>query len=344
MNLRKLELPNGRAIGESQKPYIVAEINTSHFGNRQFAVESIHAAKAAGVDAVKFQSWSPESLFTNSYLTKNNLEARIYKKLSLGSHDLKYLADICVDLELGFASTPYSSSEVQDLVRLPNVPFVKIASMDLPNRELLDSAASSGLPVFLSTGMSTDDEINAAVDYLHKRTDKLLVFHCTSVYPTPRAKVNLNNIVGLRNRFPTVPIGFSDHTLGCGAAIAAVALGACVFEKHFTLDQSRIGFDNSMASEPDELAEYVREINETYTSLGGFARVLDEHELDQRLVMRRSVFASRKISPGEIISRDMLQLKRPGNGMGLDRLEEILGKTASNLIEQDAYISNEDLN
>ena len=343
MKLRTLVLPGERSIGDGLKPYVVAEINTSHFGDRQFAVDSIHAAKAAGVDAVKFQSWAPESLFTDSYLSTNSLEARIYRKLSLDLSDLKYLADVCVDIELGFASTPYSTDEIKDLVRLPNVPFVKIASMDLPNRELLAEAAYSGLPVFLSTGMSTDDEINDAIDFLQSRTAKILVFHCTSVYPTPRTSVNLNNILSLRNRFPTVPIGFSDHTLGFGAAVAAVPLGASVFEKHFTLDQSRIGFDNSMASEPDELTAYVREINETYLSLGSFERTLNDEELSQRSLMRRSIFASRDISPGEIISRDMLQFKRPGNGLGLDRLEEIIGRTASKAIMRDAYISNEDI-
>lgn len=334
--MRTLTLPTGQQIGDGCKPFVVAEINTSHFGDIDKAISALAAAKRAGADVVKFQSWAPESLFTESYLAKNSIEARIYRKLSMSESDLRLISEKCGELGLGFASTPYSLKEVLELSKFPNVPFVKIASMDLPNRELLEAAIDTGLPVFLSTGMCTDAEIDKAVEFISARTKKLLIFHCTSVYPTPRQNANLRNISNFRDRFREFPIGFSDHTLGSGAAVAAIALGASVFEKHFTLDQSKIGFDNAMATEPDELKLYVEEIQATSNSLGSLGRHLSEDELAQRDVMRRSIYAAVDISEGEIVTREQLQFKRPGGGLGVDRIAEVIGKSAVCNIQKDS--------
>lgn len=335
-----VELPTGESITEDSTPYVIAELNTSHFGKVELAIEAAEQAKAAGANVLKLQSWSTDSLFTTSYLEDRKVEARIYDKFSLSFSELSEISAHCQEIGIGFASTPYTHKEIDELVSLPGVPFVKIASMDVPNVELLTHAAETGFPIILSTGMSTYEEVSRAVEAIENiSSNKLIVLHCTSVYPTETSRANLRNISGLMELFPETPIGYSDHTIGYSAAVAAVALGSRVFEKHFTLDNSKLGFDNSMATQPDDLKEYVGVIRATFEGLGSYERILDQAEISQKLAMRRSIFTASSIPAGKTITREMLQLKRPGNGMDISELKNVIGKTALDDIPVDFQIS-----
>jgi N-acetylneuraminate synthase len=322
-----LKMRNGRLVDEDSAPYITAEINTGHFGKIDLAVEAIRAAKGAGCDCIKFQSWKPESLFTERYLATNRIERRMYDRLSLDASQLRDLSDECASVGLDFSSTPYSFAEVDELVAMKNVPYIKIASMEINNPEFLRYVGVAGAPIVLSTGMSDIDEIRAAVSViLSTGNAQLAVLHCTSVYPTADNELNLNNILMLRREFPELVVGFSDHSLGDVAPAVAVGLGARFLEKHFTLDKSRPGFDNAMAMMPDELAKYVEVAHAALGMLGSDSRKVSDDELAQRSVMRRSIYAAGEMPAGLVITREMLQFKRPGTGLSPVLASELIGK------------------
>ena len=317
---------SGRKIGDGQQPYIVAELNTSHFGNPASARHLVQEAKASGADCVKFQSWSAESLYSQEYLADNPIQARMLRGLALSEEALRDLATYCNEIGIDFASTPYSMAEAQFLASIPEVPFIKIASMDLVNIEFLREVASLGKPVVLSTGMSQLYEVDAAVQALTGAgCDELVILHCVSIYPTPPQLVSLLNIEALRERFPEWPIGFSDHTLTTSAPVGAVALGASLIEKHLTADRSRPGMDNQMAMEPSEFRRMVDQCLEVFTSLGTRERVVSDVELEQRIKMHRSLVASRDLPAGHALVVDDLTLRRPGSGISPSQLHDVVG-------------------
>ena len=222
-----ITLRNGRRIGDYFKPYIVAELNTSHFGNIEIAKSMIDEAKSAGCDCVKFQSWSADTLYSESYYEDNRMAKRMVSKFSLSNAQLHELAEYATKKELDFASTPYSIEEARFLVEKCNVPFVKIASMELNNTPYLTELGRLQVPLVLSTGMGTTEEIISAVEAIQSTgNEDIVILHCTSVYPSPPIIIRLQNIVGLRTEFPQYPIGYSDHSLGIEIPAASVALGA----------------------------------------------------------------------------------------------------------------------
>lgn len=339
-----LNMRNGRCIDESSAPYITAEINTGHFGKMDLAFEAIKAARNAGCDCIKFQSWKPESLFTTRYLTANRIEHRMYDRLSLDASQLSELSNECARAGIDFCSTPYSFAEIDELASIGSVPYLKIASMEIDNPEFLAYAGRSGVPIVLSTGMADMHEIRSAVStILDTGNTNLALLHCTSVYPTPDNDLNLLNISTLRSEFPEVLVGFSDHSLGIIAPVVAVGLGARFLEKHFTLDRSKPGFDNAMALMPDQLAEYVRVSHSAASMLGTPERVLSEAELDQRKIMRRSVFAAEGLTAGTLLTREMLQFKRPGSGVSPSDSAIIVGRTLTHDVEEGQAIGPEDV-
>lgn len=309
-------------------PYIVAELNTSHFGKTDLARDMITSCKNMGVDCVKFQSWTEDSLYASSYFKQNPIAKRFFKKYSMGPDELKELATFCQGIGIGFASTPYSTDEVDFLVEECGAAFVKIASMDLNNLPYLEYIARKNVYTILSTGMGSLEEIEQAVGVFEAQQTSggLCLLHCVSLYPCPPEACNLNNISLFKERFPRIDIGYSDHTKGPEAAIAAVALGAQVIEKHFTLDNGQIGMDNQMATEPDAFAQMVTFCRSAAQALGSRYRVLTEDEIAQRQVMRRSAVALRDLAEGEVVSADDIVFKRPGTGLAPDRIASFLGK------------------
>lgn len=323
-----ITLLNGRQIGDFQDPYIIAELNTSHFGDVEIAKEMINKVKAAGGNCVKFQSWSAETLYCESYYKTNAITKRVVKKFSLSNEQLKELSSYAAALGIDFASTPYSIEEAQFLVKECNVPFVKIASMELNNHPYLKALGALGVPLILSTGMGTLAEIVEAVEAIQETgNEQIIILHCTSIYPAPPELIRLQNIIGLRSEFPKFPIGYSDHSLGIEIPAASIALGACVVEKHFTLDSTRIGMDNQMAAEPEELKNMIAACRRVYAATGGTGRLLTSQEKSQTQKMRRSIVAKYQLTAGHALSMDDIEFKRPGDGLTPKQCSEYIGKT-----------------
>ena len=322
-----LKLRNGRVIGDGQLPYVIAELNSSHNGNIETAKQMIAAAKECGCDCVKFQSWSSESLYADEYYEANPISKRIVSKFSLNSEQLVELAEYCQKVGIDFSSTPYSNQEVDFLAERTNAPFIKIASMEINNFPFLKYIAAKGLPIVLSTGMSTIEEIRQAVEAIEETGNrKLCILHCVSVYPASSEIINLRNITMLKRLFPHYVIGYSDHTIGSEVAAASVALGAGLIEKHFTLDNKKMGMDNNMATEPPEMKALVEACRSVYEALGSEERILLQGEKEQQLKMRRSLVSARSISSGEILTADDIVAKRPGDGIPPDCVERLVGR------------------
>jgi sialic acid synthase SpsE len=324
-----VKLRNGRVIGDYLEPYIVAELNTSHFGDMEIAREMIRQAKNAGCDCVKFQSWSAETLYCESYYKtkENSIAKRIVKKFSIDNLQLKALSKYSSELGIDFSSTPYSIEEAVFLVEECNVPFVKIASMELNNLPYLTQLGELGVPLVLSTGMGNPTEIMNAVRTIEETgNQQIVILHCTSVYPSQPVIIRLQNVAGLRIEFPRYPIGFSDHSVGLEIPAASIALGACLVEKHFTLDSKRIGMDNQMATEPEEMAMMVRACHNVHAAMGGAARVLSSQEMEQIPKMRRSVVSKRPIPAGVKITIEDIEFKRPGTGIAPSDMDKVLGR------------------
>ena len=337
-------LRDGTVILDYGRPYIISEVNSSHNGSMELAKQMIDASVDIGCDCVKFQSWSVSSLYSKTYYDANPISKRFVKKFSMATEQLKELANYCSEKGISFSSTPYSEEEVDFLVEECNVPYIKIASMEINNPRFLRYIGKKHVPIILSTGMSTFDEVDEAVNVLHNvGVEQMVILHCVSVYPTKLINVNLMNILGLRDRFSMHPIGFSDHTEGDVAAVAAVALGAGVIEKHLTLDKSKVGMDNGMATEPSEFTALVSKCRDIQIAMGSKERVLIQQELDQRKNMRRSIVSTRDIMAGEIIAECDLYAKRPGIGIAPNRTDNIIGKKAIKDIEADTVILQEDI-
>jgi sialic acid synthase SpsE len=329
-------------IGDDQAPYIIAEVNSSHNGNVETAKKMIDAAVKAGCSCVKFQSWTPETLYSRSYYDKNPIAARIVKKMSLSESELQGLSQYCKASGVGYSSTPYAEDEVDFLLEKCNAPFIKVASMDINNLPFLEYIGATGAPIILSTGMADIDEIQQAISIIEKTGNtKLALLHCISIYPAAPETIHLNNIPMLKALYPNYPIGFSDHTLGIEVAGAAIALGSLIIEKHLTLDRSRMGMDNNMAIEPDEMEELVKNCNTIKSAMGSYARVVSNAELQQRNNMRRSIIAKKDLKAGTILKKEDLYAKRPGTGFAPDQYSKVIGKELIKDVESDTLISSE---
>lgn len=341
--MAQVVLRDGTAVKDYAAPYIIAEINSSHNGSVETARKMIETAKEIGVSCVKFQSWSADSLYSGSYYAGNPIAKRIVQKFALDEEQLGELADYCAEIGIAFSSTPYSRREVDFLLERCRAPFIKIASMDINNPDYLKYIARTGAPIILSTGMAETAEVERAVKTIEDAgNSNIILLHCISIYPAEPSTIHLNNITGLREAFPGCPVGFSDHTLGIETACAATALGAAVIEKHFTLDKTKMGMDNNMATEPDEFARMIQCCHNVHEALGSKERVVSEAEYEQRRKMRRSVIAARDLKAGQTLSAADLDVKRPGTGIPADRLENMIGRTLARDVKADTLLTDAD--
>lgn len=340
-----IELKNQIKLGDYEKPFFVAEMNSSHNGKMELALHMIDEAVNAGCDAIKFQSWSADTLYSESYYKENPIAKKVVSKFALTPKQLKELAQYTKEKNVIFSSTPYSISEVDFLVEECDAEYIKIASMDLNNLPFLSYIGKKQLPVILSTGMGTLDEIRRAVNTIEETGNtNICILHCVSVYPIDVAQVNLNNILMLRETFPEYPIGYSDHTTGTEAACGAIALGACMIEKHFTLNNNKIGLDNQMATEPKEMKALIDCCMKVHSAMGVKERILTNAENEQKEKMRRSIVASQDIISGESLTIEMLDAKRTGKvGVSPDEYSFFIGKTALHDIKKDDMILKEDV-
>lgn len=333
---------NGRNVGLNEKPYIIAEVNTSHFGKVEIAKEMICMAKEIGADCVKFQSWTDDTLYSKSYYDANPIAQRFVKRYSLSEEAFTKIVDYCSEIGIDFSSTPYSENEVDFLVDKTNAPFIKIASMELNNLPFLDYIGRKGVPIILSTGMGTLEEIEKAVSTIENTGNRqIVILHCISIYPATPEITNLRNITTLKERFPNYVIGFSDHSMGPELAAASIALGAGVIEKHFTLDQSKIGMDNQMAMETDGFETMIQFCHNVASAMGSSERILTEKELEQRKNMRRSIVTAQHLTAGHTLTEADLTFKRPGTGIQPEDLNSLIGRTITKDIEADILLQPE---
>lgn len=326
---RAIKFNDKKCIGDSHRPYFVAELNTSHFGNIKLAKKLILKAKQSGCDCVKLQSWTSDTLYSKNFYKKNPISKKFFDKYSLNNRKLKELSIYSKKIGISFSSTPYSEDEVDFLVKECNPAFIKVASMDLNNHIFLKYIAKKKVPIILSTGMGTEKEIISAVKVIKDNgQSKICILHCISLYPLDYKIANLKNITMLRKKFKNIPIGYSDHSIGSLLPITAVSLGACLIEKHFTLDNKKIGMDNQMATEPDSMKKLTSDCLIAFDSLGSENRKLSKQEFEQRKKMRRSIFTKKLVKKNEIITLKKIILRRPGIGISPDKIKKILGKKA----------------
>ncbi|WAM37241.1 N-acetylneuraminate synthase [Caldicellulosiruptor acetigenus] len=330
---------------DKSKCFIIAEAGVNHNGDINIAKKLIDVAFEAGADAIKFQTFKSENLVTKDApkapyqesLTWYGTQFEMLKKLELSYDDYKILKRYCDEKGIIFISTPFDFESV-DLLEKLDVPLYKVSSGDLTNLPLLKYIARFNKPVIISTGMANLGEVEMAVNTIKKcGNGNIALLHCTSSYPTDYGDVNLTAMLTLKNAFK-LPVGYSDHTTGIEVAIAAVAMGAVIIEKHFTLDKNLKGPDHRFSLTPDELKAFIKSIRNVEMALGdGIKRCL-ESEKENKFFSRKSIVAKRTIKKGERIEADMVDFKRPEKGLPPTMLEYILGKRAVCDIEKDTFI------
>jgi N,N'-diacetyllegionaminate synthase len=323
--------------------YIVAEAGMSHDGSLDAALRLVEAAAAAGADAVKFQLHDAAAETTRDappppYFTEEP-RWEYFERTAFGDDQWKALRDACTTAGIGFMCTPFSLAAAERVERLGPAAH-KVASGEVTNLELVRSLATTGRPVFLSSGMSSWAELDEAVT---AAGHDVTVLQCTSAYPTPPERVGLNVLAELRERYGK-PVGLSDHTVGPVASLAAVALGATVIEKHFTLSREAYGPDASLGLEPAELAALVEEIRELEAMLSSPVDKDDLAPFDvMKHVFEKSVVAVTDIPAGATLEATMLAAKKPGTGIPARRLPELLGRRARSDIRADTVLTERDV-
>lgn len=324
---------------------IIAEIGVNHNGDLEIAKKMIKVAKECGVDIVKFQTAKLDSLVSKyanmaEYQKKNTgteqSQKEMLRSLLLSFEEFKELSRYCREIDIQFLSTPF---DVESIVFLDQLQDVwKIPSGEITNYPYLVSIAKTRKKIILSTGMSTLDEIKAALHVLSDNGAKdITLLHCTTDYPTPMEDVNLNAMLTLKKEFRCA-VGYSDHTKGIEVSIAAVAMGAKVIEKHFTLDCNMDGPDHKASLEPEELKALVKSIRNIEVAKGSFEKHPTEAEVQNRDVARKSIVAAKCIKKGELLSEHNLTTKRPGTGISPMKWLDVMGKYAIRDFEEDELI------
>jgi N-acetylneuraminate synthase len=327
--------------------FIIAEAGVNHNGSIDLALRLVDAAKASGADAVKFQTFQADLLATRSAhkapyqeRTTANAESQfeMLQRLELDAAAHQRLIDHCRQVGIQFLSSPFDMQSA-DLLATMDVPLFKVPSGEITNLPFLQHVARKGRPVILSTGMSTLGEVEEAVHVLQVAgASQVTLLHCVTEYPAPYAEVNLRAMQTLKTAFG-LPVGYSDHTPGIDIAIAAVALGAEVIEKHFTLDRSLPGPDHAASLEPGELQQMVAAIRHVEAALGTGIKAPAPCELPNISVARKSVVAARALPAGHQLTTEDLDIKRPGNGLAPKLLPALIGRTLHADLDKDEVIS-----
>jgi N,N'-diacetyllegionaminate synthase len=346
MAMRKVKIGD-RLVGEGEPCFIIAEAGVNHNGDINLAKKLIDTASEAGADAVKFQTFKADEVVTASaekagYQKETTgageSQYEMIGKLELTEDDFKGLSVHAQGKGMVFLSTPFGKGSVDLLDRLGVVAF-KIGSGEITNFPLLRHIAGKGRPIILSTGMSTLDEIAASIAVIREgRAREIVLLHCITSYPAKIEDMNLRAMETLRHTFD-LPVGLSDHSLGATIPIAAVAMGACVMEKHFTLDNNLPGPDHRASLEPDELKQMVKAIRDVEKALGDGIKKPTADEEKNMKAARRSIIAKVDIPKGTIITEEMLDIKRPGTGIEPRHMNLILGKKAKENIQPNEPIT-----
>ena len=340
-----------REIGPGQSCLVIAEAGVNHNGDVQLACQLVDAAADAGADAVKFQTFvaddvvipaAPKVAYQKSSQGDAESQRDMLRQLELSGDDFRTIRDHCNRRGILFLSSPFDPGSV-DLLADLDVPAFKVGSGELTNHPLLATIASKGRPMILSTGMSDLDEVGAAVDVIRQsHCDQIVLLHCVSCYPSEIETCNLRAIPTLRDRFD-VPVGFSDHTIGNEAAMAAVALGASVIEKHLTLGRGMDGPDHKASCEPGELNLLIQQIRSVEQALGDGIKKPLACEAEIRRLARRSLVVVVDIDEGQSIEDHHLAARRPANGISPSELRKVAGRHAARALPAGTLLQWSDL-
>lgn len=337
-------------ILNQKSPYVIAEIGSNHNGDMELAKKLIFAAKESGADCVKFQSWTKNSIFSKSVYEQNHFLSDDYRnrkdytleeiveKFSISENQLLEMKNYADSLGIDCTSTPFSPNETNFLVDKIHTPFIKVASMDVNNYPFLDFIAKKNLPIVISTGLSEFHEIDRAIRTIENAgNQKIIILHCVAIYPPKDEEVNLRNMDTLKKVYP-YPIGFSDHSIGSDIPLAAVALGACIIEKHFTLDTEMFGWDHKVSATPEILKTICNGAKRIAAALGT-NRIVCEESDERKAAFRRSVVINKNFKAGSRITESDLDVKRPGTGVPPSELHRLIGRKVKFDVEADSIVT-----
>lgn len=338
---------NNYEIGSNDKVFIIAEIGMNHNGIYENAIKMIDQATKIGVDCVKFQMRNLKDLYTEDALnmTSSDLSTQytmgLLEKFELSFEQYKSLAEYSATKGLIFMCTPWDKKSA-DLIEKIGVPAFKTASADMTNFDLLEYLVKKNLPLILSTGMSRKEEIDETVEFLIRHNADFALLHCNSTYPAPFKDINLRYIERLKQY--NIPVGYSGHERGIAVSIASVAMGATIIERHFTLDRSMEGPDHTASLEYDDFKRLVDGIREVEISLGTSQdRIVTQGELINRENLSKSIYAKEDVKEGETFSKDMFEIKSPGQGLNPQYLNKIIGYKAIRDIKKGKALFKSDL-
>lgn len=332
-------------VGPGHRTYVIAEAGANHNRDLPTALRLIDVASEAGADAVKFQTYTAEGLYsrhtpTMSYLREGGLVSEtetvwdLIKRVEIPWEWHKQLARHATDAGIHFLSTPFQESAV-DVLEAIDVPAYKIASYEVTHLPLIERCARTGRPLLISTGMASLGDVERALDTAQAAgATEIVLLHCAINYPPRFEDLNLRAIPTMAAAFE-VPIGWSDHTPGHTADVVAVALGACMVEKHFTLDRDQVGPDHPFALEPGELRAMVDAIRETEDSLGTGVKRMTEAEAEMHRLGRRSLVAARELQAGHVLTAADIEIKRPGTGIPVHEMHAVIGRTLRTSVVED---------
>jgi len=351
----KVKLTKDKVLWNKCEPYIIAELGANHNGDMLLAKKLIIQAKEAGADCVKFQSWSKNSVFSEKVYEDNHFIADDYRdrddytlseiveEYAISEKELLDMKAFSDEIGIDCTSTPFSKEEVDFLVDKMKSPFIKVASMDLNNYPFLDYMARKGKPMVISTGLSELYEIDKAVKTIEAAGNtNIIILHCVATYPPKDSDVNLNNIKTLMTAYPEYPVGFSDHTLGTAVPLASVAIGACLIEKHFTLDKDMVGWDHKVSATKDEMTVIVEGSKRIVAAMGSYRMSAAESD-EQRREFRRSIVVARDMKKGDVIGANDLDYKRPGGGFDPGMSEFLVGRSVNKDLKADKMLSTNDI-
>lgn len=347
--MNTLQLGN-RKVGYNEPAFIIAEIGINHQGKIEIAKKLIEKAKECKADAVKFQKRKISRILTREglempYVNENSFGSTYgehKKALELSEAEYYELQNYANKLDIIFCASGWDEESVDFLDEL-EVPFFKVASADLSNFPLLEHTAKKGKPIILSTGMANFETVKSAYNLISKINSQIAILQCTSTYPSKFEEIHLNVLKTYQKEFPDAVIGYSGHELGIAIPPVAVALGARIIERHFTLDRTMKGSDHAASLEPQGFAKMVRDIRHIELAMGSFEKKVQESEIPVFQKLSKSIVSHIPIKKGQIITREMLTTKGPGTGISPSKMETVIGKKALVNIAEDTVIKEQDI-
>ncbi|MEQ9109285.1 MAG: N-acetylneuraminate synthase family protein [Rhodospirillaceae bacterium] len=342
----------GRVVGHNQPAFIISEAGVNHNGSPELALKLIKASAECGADCVKFQTFraervataeAPKAAYQLEVTDSSESQVDMLKSLELPEESYPDLIKACREHEIIFLSTPYNEEDVDFLVSV-GAPALKMASIHAAEPSMLRYAAKTGLPLIVSTGMATLEEVDIAAKTIRETGhENFVLLQCTTNYPSASSDANLRAMIRMAQEFGT-PVGYSDHTQSETSAIAAIALGACILEKHFTIDTKLPGPDQSTSLDRAALSHYVNVIREAEESLGTGIKAPSPNELRNMEGMRRSIVLRNSLPAGHVLSEKDLILKRPATGISAANWDLVIGSQISKSVEAGAQLSWADIN